>query len=390
MNGERLYLDYNATAPLRPEAREAMLSALAEVGNASSVHAEGRAARKRVEAARAAVADLVGGAAKNVTFTAGGTEANVTVLTADWSLDGRPHPADVLVTSAVEHVSVLAGGRFPASAVRHVPVDARGVLRLDALRRILEDVAGEGLRPLVSLMLANNETGVIQPVADAARIAREAGAIVHTDAVQAAGRMPIDLAGLGVDVLTLSAHKIGGPQGAGAIVRAHDGLVFTPLLTGGGQETRLRAGTENVAAIAGFGAAAVAAAGDLSRASLWQGWRDELADTIYSASHGVTVFGAGGERLPQTLCVGVDGLSAELLVIALDLEGVAVSSGSACSSGKVTPSHVLAAMGVPRERAKSAIRISFGWQSEERSLDLFANRWLRVLKHVAPGHIRAA
>ncbi|HET7715433.1 MAG TPA: cysteine desulfurase family protein [Bauldia sp.] len=387
---DRIYLDYNATAPLRPAAREAMVAALNEVGNASSVHADGRAARKRMEEARAEVAALVGGDARLVTFTSGGTEANNTVLTHDWSFRGKPHRANFLLISAAEHVSVLSGGRFAPEKVRTIPVDRDGLVQLDALRHMLEGLAAEEARPLVSVMLANNETGVIQPVAEIARLAHEAGAIVHTDAIQAAGRIPVDIAALGVDVLTLSAHKIGGPQGAGAIVRAHEDLAFAPLLVGGGQEKRSRAGTENVAAIAGFGAAARAAIADLSRAALWKRWRDGLADTISSSGPAATVFGAGAERLPQTLCIGVAGIPAETLVIALDLEGVSVSSGSACSSGKVAPSHVLAAMGVPPESAKTAIRLSLGWQSEESSLDLFATRWRRVLEQMAPGHIRAA
>ncbi len=386
----RLYLDYNATAPLRPAARDAMVEALSDVGNASSVHSEGRAARKRIEAARSAVAELVGAAPANVVFTSGGTEANDTVLTADWRFAGRPYRADVLVTSAIEHASVLAGGRFPAEAVHRVPVDGDGVVRLDALRRTLEALSASELRPLVSVMLANNETGVIQPLAEIAALAHEAGAIVHADAVQAAGRIPIDIKALGVDVLTLSAHKIGGPQGVGAIVLAQDDLVFAPLLVGGGQEKRRRAGTENVAAIAGFGAAVIAAAGDAALWETWAGWRNGLADTISAYGLPATVFGSGARRVPQTLCIGVEGVPAETLVIALDLEGVAVSSGSACSSGKVAPSHVLEAMGVPPERSKTAIRLSWGWQTEARSLDLFANRWRSVLKLVAPGHIQTA
>jgi cysteine desulfurase len=386
----RLYLDYNATAPLRPEARAAMIAALSEVGNASSVHAEGRAARKRIEEAREAVARLVGGEAKLVTFTSGGTEANNTVLTHDWNFRGRPHRANFLLLSETEHVSVLAGGRFDPTKILRIPVNGDGVVRIDALRRMLEACAAEEARPLISVMFANNETGVIQPVAEIARLAHEAGAIVHTDAIQAAGRIVVDIKALGVDVLTLSAHKIGGPQGAGAIVRAHEELSFAPLITGGGQERRARAGTENVAAIAGFGAAAKAALADLAMAGLWQGWRDALADTICGSGLAATVYGAGAERLPQTLCVGLAGIPAETLVIALDLEGVSVSSGSACSSGKVAPSHVLAAMGVPADSAKTAIRLSLGWELDESSLDLFANRWRNVLKHVAPGHVRAA
>ena len=386
---QRAYLDYNATAPLRPEARAAMLDALGTVGNASSVHGEGRAARARIERAREAVAGLVNGDPKLVTFTSGGTEANNTVLTPDWRHGSAPFRANFLLVSAVEHVSVLAGGRFVPERVREIPVDGNGVVNLDSLRRMLEVFAAEEARPLVSVMLATHETGVIQPVAEIARMAHAAGAIVHTDAIQAAGRIPVDIGALGVDVLTLSAHKIGGPQGAGAIVRADDSLTFQPLLVGGGQEKRLRAGTENVAAIAGFGAAAEAAAGDIARAGQWSAWRDELAEATREGKRDVVVFGAGADRLPQTLCVGLSGISAETLVIALDLEGVAVSSGSACSSGKVAPSHVLRAMGVPMESAKGAIRLSLGWESAKSDLDLFLAAWRRVLKHVAPGE-RAA
>lgn len=387
----RVYLDYNATAPLRPEARMAMVDALSAVGNASSVHAEGRDARRRIEGARSDVARLVGGDAKLVTFIGGGTEANVTVLTPGWLLGGKPHRADVLLVSATEHVSVLAGGRFAPEQIKQIPVDADGLLNLTALRRILAGVrtASRG-GALVSVMLANNETGAIQPVAEIAAIAHEAGAIVHTDAIQAAGRIPIDIAALGVDVLTLSAHKIGGPQGAGAIVRAREELTFAPLLTGGGQEKRQRAGTENVAAIAGFGAAARAALGDTAHAQVWSAWRDELARTITASGKKTAVFGAGAPRLPQTLCIGVEGIPAETLVIALDLEGIAISSGSACSSGKVAPSHVLAAMGVAPELARTAIRLSLGWESAKEDLDSFLTAWRRVLKRVAPGEIRAA
>lgn len=378
----RAYLDYNATAPLRPAAKAAMIAALGETGNASSVHSEGRSARKRVEEARAAVARLIGGDPKLVTFTGGGTEANMTVLTPDWTFRGEPHRANFLLVGATEHASVLAGGRFLPERVRTIPVDGDGIVNLDALRRMLEHLAAGEARPLVSVMLANSETGVIQPIAEIARLARAAGAIVHTDAIQAAGRIPVDIAGLGVDVLTLSAHKLGGPQGVGAIVRASEDLVFSPWLTGGGQEKRLRAGTENVAAIAGFGAAATDAARDLQRAQGWSAWRDRLA-ALVSEDRPATVFGSAAERLPQTLAFGIAGLSAETLLIALDLEGIAVSSGSACSSGKVAQSHVLAAMGIAPDLAKSAIRISFGWQTEETDLDMFATAWRRVLRRVA-------
>lgn len=387
MDKQRLYFDYNASAPLRPQARMAMLDALDAVGNASSVHGEGRAARGRVEAARAEVARLVGGDSELVTFTSGGTEANNTVLTPNWTLAGKPYAVDRLIVGASEHPSVLDGGRFPAGNIDRIPVDSDGVIDTGALRSML--IATEG-RCLVSVMLANNETGVIQPVAEIAEISHAAGAIVHSDAIQAAGRIPVDIGGLGVDVLTVSAHKIGGPLGAGAIIRSNETLTFAPLLTGGAQERRSRAGTENVAAITGFGVAAKLALADLPNAHSWSVLRDEIAAIVAKGDRPVTIFGAGAERLPQTLCLAVAGTSAETLVIALDLAGVAVSSGSACSSGKVGPSHVLAAMGVPPELAQAAIRLSFGWESGKSDIDIFANAWRDVLKRLSPGNIRAA
>jgi cysteine desulfurase len=384
MSRKRTYLDYNATAPLRPEARAAMIAALGAVGNASSVHAEGRAARARIEHARSAVAQLVGGDAKLVTFVSGGTEANNTVLTPDWRIGHEIVDLDTLLVGATEHPSVLAGGGFAADEVRTVPVDGEGIVDREALRTLLARAGGQAL---VSVLLANNETGAIQPVAEVAAIAHAAGALVHCDTVQAAGRISIDIKALGVDVVTLSAHKIGGPQGAGAIVRASDTVTFAPLMTGGGQERRTRGGTENVAAIAGFGAAAEAALRDLGRTQGWSDWRDRLAEIV---GPDAVVFSAGAPRLPQTLCLAVPGIHAETLVIALDLAGIAVSSGAACSSGKVAPSHVLAAMGVEPELAKCTIRLSQGWDSAETDLDSFATAWKGVLKHVAPGEIQPA
>jgi cysteine desulfurase len=386
LDKKRAYLDYNATAPLRPEARAAMAEVLGAVGNASSVHREGRAAHSRLEVARGEVARLVGGDAKLVTFTSGGTEANNTVLTPDWIRTGKPHRFERLLVGATEHPSVLAGGRFPAERIRKIPVDANGIVDLTALRGLLSD----GGPAIVSVMLANNETGVIQPIAEVAELCHQAGAFVHSDAIQAAGRIPVDIGTLGADALTLSAHKIGGPQGAGAVIRADEAYAFAPLLTGGGQERRNRAGTENVAAIAGFGVAAQLALTDLENAHSWSVLRDGLVALIRTSGRKVTIFGEGVARLPQTLCVGIAGASAETLVIALDLAGVAVSSGSACSSGKVAPSHVLAAMGVDPALAHSAIRISFGWESAKSDLDLFASAWRGVLKHIAPGEIQAA
>ena len=385
MTRERLYLDYNAGAPLRPEAREAIVEVLGAVGNASSVHAEGRAARGRIEAARRAVAALVGGKPDRVIFTSGGTEANVTVLSPRQRLGGGVIEFDVLLVGASEHPSVLSGGRFAADAVETVPVDENGIVSLAALAAALERLKAEGRRALVSVMLANNETGTIQPVAEIAALAHASGALVHSDAIQAAGRIPVDIEALGVDFLTLSAHKLGGPHGAGAIVLGGDLVSPLPLLVGGGQEKYSRAGTENVAAIAGFGAAAAAAQRDLGHAAEWQTWRDALA----TLPHAV-VIGAGAARLPQTASLAVDGLKAETLVIAFDLEGVAISAGSACSSGKVQVSHVMRAMQLPEARAASAIRISFGWETRQEDLNRVHTVWERVLPRLLPRASRAA
>lgn len=386
MAAPRIYLDYNAGAPLRPDVRAAMIDALGATGNASSVHGEGRAARARIEAARRRVAALVGADPARVIFTSGGTEANVTALSPRMRVGAGEVAIDVVLVGATEHPSVLAGGRFGRDKVRQVAVDGEGRLDLADLRTHLEAVAAEGKRALVSVMLANNETGTIQPVAEIAAIAQKFGALVHTDAIQAAGRIPVDIAALGVDILTLSAHKLGGPQGAGAIVLGGDLVAPLPLLVGGGQEKYSRAGTQNVAAIVGFGVAAEAARTDLDRQAEWSLWRDQVAAEVAPA----VLLSGGAERLPQTLSLGVQGLSAETLVIALDLEGVAVSAGSACSSGKVGVSHVMKAMKVPEAQAKSAIRVSFGWETAETDIRRFTEVWGRVMRRLAPGEIRAA
>lgn len=375
-----VYLDHNAGAPLRPEAREALVAALGG-GNASSVHAAGRAARARVEEARSAVAELVGAEAKNVFFASGGSEANGTILGPAVRIEGVARNIGRLLVGATEHPSVLAGGRFAADVITGVPVDAEGVVDLGALGDLLAEASRRGELAMVSVMLANNETGTIQPVREIAALAKGYSALVHTDAAQAVGRLPVDIDRLGVDFLTLSGHKLGGPQGTGAIVRRSETIDFAPLVTGGGQESRKRAGTENVAAIAGFGAAARAAGNDLSRSAGWAAWRDGLALALKDIV-GMTIFSGSAARLPQTICLGVDGTSAETLVIGLDLEGVAVSSGSACSSGKVGPSHVLAAMGVAPERARSAIRISFGWDTTEKDLDRFQTAFRSVIRRI--------
>ena len=353
------YLDYNASAPVRPAAAAAVAAALEAVGNASSVHAPGRAARRRIEDARERVAALVGAAPAGVVFTSGGTEANALALTGSG--------ATRQLVSAVEHDSVLRN----APGATLIPVDRNGVVDLAALERLLADGAGETC--LVSLMLANNETGVIQPVAEAVGLARAHGARLHCDAVQATGKIAVDIEALGVDMLTLSAHKIGGPQGVGALV-LRDGMTVTPLIRGGGQERGRRAGTENLPGIAGFGAAAAAALADLAAGEPTRiaALRDRLEAAL--APHG-TLHGAGAARLPNTSCIGLAGRSAETQVMALDLAGVAVSSGAACSSGKVRASHVLGAMGLSAADAGCAIRVSLGWASTGEDVDRFIAAW---------------
>ena len=355
------YLDYNATAPLRAEARTAMVEAMEEAGNPSSVHVYGRAARRRLEGARDAVAALVGAHPQEVVFTAGGTEANKLAVHGA----GR---ARVLV-SAVEHDSVLAAD----AAAERVPVDRDGRVDLATLDGWLS----EGSEPaLVSVMLANNETGVVQPVAEAAAIAHRHGALVHCDAVQGPAKIPVDFVGLDVDFLTLSAHKIGGPQGIGALV-VRDGLHLEPLIGGGGQERRRRAGTENVVGAAGFGAAASAVHGsdEAARVTTLRDRLEREAEAMVPAS---VVIAAEADRLPNTSCIAMPGAPSETQVMALDLAGVAVSAGSACSSGKVTASHVLGAMGVDRELADSAIRVSLGWASRESDVDRFVDAWAAI------------
>jgi cysteine desulfurase len=352
---QRAYLDYNATSPLRPEVREAVTAALSLEGNPSSVHAEGRAARAAVEDARAKVAALAGARPEDVIFTSGGTEANALALAAPAGEDSWH-----CYLSAIEHPSVLAGRRFHPETTTVFPVTPDGVADLAALEAKLEKHKPGGWRPLVSLMAANNETGAIQPVADAAWIVHEAGGILHSDAVQIVGRAPLDMAALGADMVTLSAHKIGGPKGIGALV-LKEGVGVEPLIKGGGQEGRRRAGTENVPGIVGFGVAAECAAAELSRMEEIAKLRNALEEGIRALAPGAVILSGDVPRLPNTSAVAVPGVKAETLVIGLDLAGIAVSAGAACSSGKVEASHVLAAMGVSPEIANGTIRISLGF-----------------------------
>lgn len=370
---DRVYLDWNATTPLRPEAREAMAAAWDLPGNPSSVHAEGRKARRLVEDARAAVAGAVGALPRNVVFTSGGTEANALALTPGLRLKSAA-PVQRLVVSAIEHASVLAGGRFPAEAITTVGVSGSGLLELDRLR---ETLAG-GPPALVSVMLANNETGAVQPIAEAADIVHAAGGVLHVDAIQALGKIPFDISGLNVDLVTVSAHKIGGPKGVGAVVWAEGVLGLEPLLRGGGQERGHRAGTENVAGIAGFGAAVRAAIDALEKEAIrLETLRNRLETGLLQTPRAL-IFSRDVRRLPNTTLFTVPGLRAETAVIGFDLAGIAVSSGSACSSGKVQPSHVLEAMGFDRELAQGAVRLSLGWSTCEADIDRCLEAWRKL------------
>ncbi len=367
---DRVYLDWNATTPLRREAREAMASAWDLSGNPSSVHAEGRRARRLVEEARAAVAQAVGASPRDVVFTSGGTEANALAL-APGLRRGPGAPVARLLVSAIEHASVLAAGRFSVEATGTVSVTRSGLVDLDRLRAALQD----GPPALVSIMLANNETGALQPVAEAADIVHAAGSLLHVDAIQAFGKIPFDIKVMDADLVTLSAHKIGGPKGVGALVLAEGMLGFEPLLRGGGQELGRRAGTENVAGIAGFGAASRAAMAALAKETIrLESLRNRLEAGLRKTPD-VMVFSADVPRLPNTTLFTVPGLKAETAVIGFDLAGVAVSSGSACSSGKVQPSHVLEAMGFGGEMAKGAVRLSLGWSTSEADIDRCLEAW---------------
>jgi len=375
----RAYLDHNATSPLRPAARDAMLAAFEVCGNPSSVHAEGRAARALVEKARAQVASAVGARPRDIVFTSGGTEAANFALSPRLALGSGA--CETLLASAGEHACVLAGHRFPAAAVELLPLRADGTLDLGALAAALGRRVG---RPaMVALQAANNETGIVQPVSEAARLARAHDGLLVCDAVQALGRVPCQ-AWREADVLLLSAHKIGGPKGVGALVFDADRLHMEGILVrGGGQERGLRGGTENVAGIVGFGAACEEAVLVLdSEAARLSGLRDALETRLCSAVPELVVFGAGRERLPNTSAFAAPGVSAETLMIALDLAGVAVSSGSACSSGKVKPSHVLAAMAVPADLAAGALRVSLGWSTRETDVSVFCEAFEKTLRTI--------
>lgn len=370
----RVYLDSNATAPLRAEARAAMLAALEHHANPSSIHAEGRQSRLAIDQARADVAALTGSSPENVTFTSGGTEANnLAIHGALQSAAAEGHRFTRLIVSAIEHDSVLqtalcAGEAHPGLRTTQVAVNADGVVSLQDLAAQLS--GGKG-RALVSIMAVNNETGVVQPVQEIADLCRHHGAAFHCDAVQAAGKMSLQI---DADLLTLSAHKLGGPQGTGALIRKA-GILLAAQLRGGSQELGLRAGTENTAAIIGFGVAARCA----RTAPLADNLHAELEQRLREACPDAIIFGAAARRVGTTTCIAAPGVPAETLIIALDLDGFAVSAGSACSSGRIAQSHVLAAMGVDPAVARCAIRISSGWQTRPEDLVSFAQAWTRIV-----------
>lgn len=364
------YLDYNATTPLRPEVVSRMTKLLAEPHNASSVHFYGREGKKHLENARSSIAQAVNAWKNEIVFTSCGTEANNAVLHGE---SGRR-----ILVSAIEHSSVVK----TVPDAQRIPVDANGVVRLDALQELL---AQEDKPTLVSVMLANNETGVIQPVAEVVRICRAWGGdvLVHSDAAQALGKIPVDFSMLGVDMMTVSAHKLGGPQGAAALILRND-LPIKPLLTGGGQELGRRAGTENIAAISGFGLAVEMAQKDAEQWKQLRQWLNAMEDEILAHTPQAKVFGRDVPRLPSTSCIAMSGVGSETQLMAFDLAGVAISAGSACSSGRIEASHVIKAMGYGQDIAATAIRISGGWGTTEADILKVTAEWKKLYDRV--GH----
>jgi len=376
----RVYLDWNATAPMRSQAKAAMLQAMDLQGNPSSVHAEGRAARKIIEDARANIAKALGARSADVVFTSGGTEANALALTPGLRRNGDV--ATRLIVSAIEHSSVRSGGRFPVENVHTAPVTPSGVVDVGRLQSLLE----KGEPALVSVMLANNETGAIQPIAEIAELVHAAHGILHVDAVQGFGKIDIDINLLGADLLSISAHKIGGPKGTGALILTERLAGFEPLVSAGGQEKGRRGGTENLPGIAAFGAAVAAHldAGAAATARM-QKLRAKLEAGLRSVTPEITIFSSDVPRLPNTTLFSAPGMKAETAVIAFDLEGMAVSSGSACSSGKVHASPVLTAMGVDPIKAQGAVRLSLGWDTTEAEVQYLLEAWISLSNVLVKG-----
>lgn len=377
----RAYLDHNATSPMRDEVRRAIVAAWDMNGNPSSVHREGREARGAVESARRQIAAFVGAEAGNVIFTSGATEANMLALTPDMKEEYKPASASHLYISAIEHPSVQSGGRFGKDAVTEIAVTSDGLIDLGALEKALADHDQATGLAYISVMAVNSETGVIQPIHEIAALASRHKAYCHIDAVQAAGRIPLDIEQIGCSSLSLSAHKLGGPKGIGALVMAREGLEPSPLIFGGPQEQRIRAGTENVAGIVGFGVAAECAAKALDEPGgiKAQGlMRDQFEQELCALVPDVVIFGVDAPRVGNCSQFAIPGLKAETTLIQLDLGGVAVSSGSACSSGKVAASHVLMAMGFDDDLASAAIRMSLGWSSKQEDINALLTQLKKI------------
>lgn len=361
-----IYMDYNATSPIRASVIEKVSTTMAEVGNPSSVHSAGRKARSVVEEARAKLAALTGARPRDVMFCSGGTEAANSVIFGSGCKS--------LIVSQIEHDCVLAAAKRVDHPVFKVPVDRSGVVCLDELENALAQAPAPAL---VSIMYANNEMGAVQPISHIVELAKKYGARVHSDAVQAAGKIPIDVKFLGTDYLTLSAHKLGGPQGVGAVILAPT-APFQPLVTGGGQELGRRSGTENVAGIAGFGEAAFEALAGLENSERLGALRDKLEQELRAYSNDVVIVGEGTARLSNTSCLALPGVKGETQVMHFDLAGICVSSGSACSSGKVKVSHVLDAMGYTQDVAEASIRVSLGYETTEAHIEAFVSAWKKL------------
>ena len=372
MTQELTYLDHNATTPLKPAVREIMLQKMTVPGNASAIHKAGRAARRDIEEARQQISQLVNaGPQALIVFTSGATEANNLVL--------KGSGVERILVSAIEHPSVLQA--HPHKEI--IPVLSTGIIDLAAMDKMLE---GNDRSTLISVMLVNNETGIIQPLDQVMEIAKRRGALVHTDAVQAAGRVPLDLQKLGVDYMTLSAHKIGGPQGAGCLIMSNC-VSVAPQISGGNQEKNMRAGTENLAAIAGFGVAAELAVRDMAAFERLAILRDKVEAELQKIAP-IKILGKDVPRVANTTMFTLAGVSSETQLIALDLAGVCVSNGSACASGTVKASHVLKAMGVSEAEANSALRVSLGWNSTEKDVDYFVRKWTEMYERVHSRHSR--
>ena len=367
MTQELTYLDHNATTPLKPAVREIMLQKMSFPGNASAIHKAGRAAKRDIEEARQKIARLVNaGPQAVIVFTSGATEANNLVL--------KGSGAERILVSAIEHPSVLQA----CSDKEIIPVLPTGMIDLAALDKMLEN---NDRATLISVMLVNNETGIIQPIDKVMEIAKRRGALVHTDAVQAAGRLPLDLQKMGVDYMTLSAHKIGGPQGAGCLIMSNC-VSVAPQINGGNQEKNMRAGTENVAAIAGFGVAAELAVQEMAVFQKLDVLRDKVESELQKIAPALRIFGKDVPRVTNTTMFALPGASSETQLITLDLAGICVSNGSACASGTVKASHVLKAMGVSEAEASSSLRISLGWNSTEKDVDYFIRKWTEMYERV--------